>query len=136
MDVNTREATESKMMAGLEMETGGVTGKSKETAGSEAETVVGTESGVDTEVGTNSESTADWSGAVAGAKASARCAITTSGGDAGVDLRSTVAGTVTGDDVAAVTNGRVSSIAETIPLACVAANARLGIAGAETERVG
>ena len=50
-DANTWEATESKMMAGSEMETAGVTGKSKETAGSEAETVAGTESGVDTEVG-------------------------------------------------------------------------------------
>ena len=52
------------MTAGLEMETVGVTGKSKETAGSEAETetVVGMESGVDTEAGMDSESTADWSG--------------------------------------------------------------------------
>ena len=41
MDVNTWEATESKMMVGLEMEMAGVTGKLKETVGSEAETVVG-----------------------------------------------------------------------------------------------
>ena len=61
--------------------------------------------------------------------------ITTGGGDAGADLRSTVVGTATGDDAVAVTNGRVSPIAETIPLACVAANARLRIAGTETERV-
>ena len=73
---------------------------------------------------------------MAGAEVSARCVIATGGGDAGADLRSTVAATVTGDDAAAVTNGRVSPIAETIPLACVAAKARLGIAGAETERVG
>ena len=134
--MNTREATESKMTAGSEMETAGVMGKSKETAGSEAETVAGTESGVDTEVGTDSESTADRSGAVAGAEASVRCAIATGGGDAGADLRSMVAATVTEDDAAAVTNGRVSPIAETIPLACAAVNARLGIARAEMERVG
>ena len=84
--MNTREATESKMMAGLEMETGGVTGKSKETVGSEAETVVGTEGGVDTEAGMDLESTADWSGAGAGAEASVRCVIATGGGDAGADL--------------------------------------------------
>ena len=47
-----------------------------------------------------------------------------------------VAGTATGDDAAAVTNGRVSPIAETIPLACAAANAWLGIAGVATEWVG
>ena len=62
MDANTREATESKMTAGLEMETAGAMGKSKETVGSEAETVAGMESGVDTEVGMDSESTADRSG--------------------------------------------------------------------------
>ena len=60
----------------------------------------------------------------------------TGGGDAGADLRSTVAGTTTGDDVASVTKVRIGPIAETIPLACVVANARLGIAGVETERVG
>ena len=65
-----------------------------------------------------------------------RCAIASGGGDAGADLRSVVAGTVTEDNVAAVAKVRVGSIAETIPLACAAANARLGIAGAETERVG
>ena len=42
MDANTREATESKMMAGSEMETAGATGKSKETADSEVETMAGT----------------------------------------------------------------------------------------------
>ena len=68
------------------METVGVMGKSKETAGSEAEMVAGTESGVDTEAGMNSESTADRSGAGVGAEASVRCVITTSGGDAGADL--------------------------------------------------
>ena len=60
--MNTQEAMESKMTAGSEMEMAGVTGKSKETMGSEAETVVGTESGVDTEVGMDSKSTADRSG--------------------------------------------------------------------------
>ena len=50
------------MTAGSEMETAGVTGKLKETVGSEAETVAGTESGVDIEVGMDSESTADQSG--------------------------------------------------------------------------
>ena len=83
--VNTWEATESKMMVGLEMETVEVMGKSKETAGSEVEMVVGAESRVDTEVGMDSESTADQSGVVVGAEASARCAIVTGGGDAGVD---------------------------------------------------
>ena len=62
MDANTREATESKMMAGSEMEMVGVTGKSKETAGSEAETVAGMESGVDIEAGMDSESTAERGG--------------------------------------------------------------------------
>ena len=73
-DANTWEATESKMTASLEMEMGGVMGKSKETVGSEAETVAGTESGADTAVGMVLESTVDRSGAVAGAKASTRCA--------------------------------------------------------------
>ena len=55
------------MTAGLEMETAGVTGKLKETAGSEAEMVAGTESGAGTEVGTDLKLTADqsrseWSG--------------------------------------------------------------------------
>ena len=68
------------------METVGVTGKSKETAGSEAEPVAGMESGVDTEAGMVLESTVDRSGAVVGAKASVRCAIATGGGVAGVDL--------------------------------------------------
>ena len=86
MDVNTWEATESKMTAGSEMETVGVTWKSKETAVSEAETVAGMESGADSEVGMVSESTADQSGVVVGAEASMRCTIMTGGGDAGADL--------------------------------------------------
>ena len=142
-DANTREATESKMTAGLEMEMVGVMGKLKETAGSEAETMAGTESGADTAAGMDLESRVDRSGAVAGAEASARCAIMTAGGDAGADLRSTVAATVTGDDVAVVTNGQVSPIVEMIPSVCAAAseftvpaNARLGIAGMEMEWVG
>ena len=85
-DANTWSAMESKMMAGSEMETVGVMGKSKETAGLEVEMVAGMESGVDTEVGMDSESTADQSGAVAGAKASVRCVIVTAGGDAGADM--------------------------------------------------
>ena len=75
MDANTQEATESKMMAGSEMETAGATGKSKETADSEAETMAGMEGRVDTDAGIDSESRVDRSGAVAGAEASARCAI-------------------------------------------------------------
>ena len=134
-DANTREATESKMMAGSEMETAGVTGKLKETADSEAETMAETESGADTDARMDSESRVDRSGVVAGAEASTRFAIASGGGDAGADLRSTVACTATEDDAAAVANGRVSPIAETIPLACTAANAQLGIAGTETERV-
>ena len=86
VDANTWEAMESKMTVGSEMETAGVTGKSKETAGSEVETVAGTESGADTDAGMDSELTADQSGVVAGAEASARCAIMTGGGDAGADL--------------------------------------------------
>ena len=86
VDVNTWEAMESKMTVGSESELAGAMGKLKETSGSEAETVVGTESGVDTEAGMDLESTADWSGAVAGAEASARCTITTTGGDVGADL--------------------------------------------------
>ena len=100
--MNTWEAVESKMTAGSEIETAGVTGKLKETAGSEVEMVAGTESGVDIEVGMDLESIADRSRAGAGAEASARCTIVTPGGDVGVDLQSTVAGTVTGDNVAAV----------------------------------
>ena len=136
MDANTWEATESKMTAGSEMETAGVMGKSKKTVGSEAETVVGTEGGVDTEAGMDSESRAEQSRAGAGAEASARFAIASGGGDAGADLRSTVACTATGDNAASVAKVRIGPIAETMPLACAAANARLGIAGAETERVG
>ena len=84
--MNTREAMESKVMAGSEMETAGVMGKSKETAGLEVETMAGTESGVDTAAGMDLELTVDRSGAVAGAEASMRCTIATGGGDAGVDL--------------------------------------------------
>ena len=97
--MNTREATESKMTAG-------VTGKSKETVGSEAEMVSGTESGADTEVGMDSKSTADRSRVGAEAEASARCAITTGGGDAGANLRLTVASTMTRDNVAEVMQER------------------------------
>ena len=107
--MNTQEAMESKMTAGSETETAGVMGKSKETAGSEAEMVVGTESGVDTEVGMDSESTADRSRAVVG--------------------------TATGDDAAAVTKVQVGPIAEMIP-SVWAANVRLRIGGMEMERVG
>ena len=118
------------------METAGVMGKSKETTGSEAETVVGTESGADTDAGMDSESRVGWSGVVVGAEVSMRCAIATGGGDVGADLQSTVAGTTTRDDAAAVTNGQVSSIAEMIPLVCAVANVQLGIAGVEMEQVG
>ena len=143
MDANTWEATESKMTAGSETEMAGVMGKSKETAGSEAETVVGMESGVDTEAGMDSESTADRSRAVAGAKASVRCAIVTAGGDAGADLRSMLAGTATRDGAVPVMVVRVGLIAETILSVCAVAsefvapaNVQLRIAGTETERVG
>ena len=122
------------MTAGSEMEMVGVMGKLKETAGSEAEMVVGTESGADTAA--DSELRVDQSGAVVGAEASTRCVIMTGGGDAGADLRSTVAGTMTGDDAAAVAKVRVGLIAETTPSACAAANVQLGIAGVEMERVG
>ena len=127
------------MTVGLEMETAGVTGKLKETAGLEAETVAGMESGVDIEAGMDLESTADRSRAGAGAKASTRCVIVTGGGDAGADLRSTVAGTTTGNGAVAVTVVRVGLIAETIPSVsdfAPPANVQLGIAGTEMERVG
>ena len=101
-DANTWEATELKIMAGSEMETVGVMGKSKETAGLEAETVVGMESGVDTEAGMDLESTADQSGAGAAAEVSVRCTIPTGRGDVGVDMRLTVVGTATGDDAVLV----------------------------------
>ena len=78
-DVNTREATELKMTAGSETETAGVTGKSKETEGSEVAMVAGMEGGEDTEVGMDSKSTADRSRAVVGAEASVRCAIDSGG---------------------------------------------------------
>ena len=136
-DANTREATESNMTAGSEMETVGVMGKLKETADSEAEMMAGMESGADTDAGMDSESRVDRSGAVAGAEASVRCVIASSGGDAGADLRSVVAGTVTRDNVAAVAKVRVGSIAEMIPPECAAAaNAGLRSAGMETEQVG
>ena len=101
MDANTWEAMELKMMAGLEMEMVGVTGKLRETVGSEVEMVVGMESGADTEVGTDSKLRSDRSGAGVGAEASA---IVTTGGDAGADVRLTVVGTTTGDDATVVTN--------------------------------
>ena len=101
-DANTREATESKMMAGSEMETAGVMGKLKETADLEAETMAGTESGADTDAGMDSESRVDRSGAGAGAEASTRCVIRTGGGDAGADVQSMVAGTTTEVDAVAV----------------------------------
>ena len=136
-DANAWEAMESKMTAGSETETVGVMGKSKETTGSEVETMVGMESGVDTEAGMDSESTVDWSGAGVGAEASTRCAIASGGGDAGADLRSTVAGTATQDEAAAVAWMEVHTILETILSAfAAAANAQLGSAGMETERVG
>ena len=85
-DANTQEATESKMTAGSEMEMVGVMGKLKETVDSEVETMAGMESEADTDAGMDLELRVDWSGAVAGAEVSARCAIVTGGGDAGVDL--------------------------------------------------
>ena len=143
VDANTQEAMELKTVAGSEMKTAGVTGKSKETVGLEVEMVAGMESGVDTEVGMDSELTVDQSGAVAGAEASMRCAIMTARGDAGVDLRSTVAGTTTKVEVAVVAKVQVGPIAEMILSACATAskfmapaNARLRIAEMETEQVG
>ena len=83
MDANTQEAMESKMMAGLEMEMVGVTGKLRETVGSEVEMVVGMESGADTEAGTDLNLRSDKSGVGVGAEVSA---IATAGGDAGADM--------------------------------------------------
>ena len=84
--MNTREAMESKMTVGSEMEMAGVIGKSKETADLEVETMVGTESGLDTEAGMDLELTVDRSREVAGAEASTRCTIVTMGGDVGADM--------------------------------------------------
>ena len=126
VDVNTWEAMESKMTVGSESESAGAMGKSKETSGSEAEMVVGMESGVDTEVGMDLKSTANQSRAGAGAKASTGSAIVTAGGDAGVDMQSMVV----------VAGVRVGLIVDTIPSACVVANAWLAIAGTETEQAG
>ena len=126
VDVNTWEAMESKMTVGSESELAGAMGKLKETSGSEAETVVGMESGVDTEVGMDLKSTADQSRAVAGAEASTGSTIVTAGGDAGADMQSMVA----------VAGVRVGPIAETIPSACAAANAQLRIARTAKEWVG
>ena len=102
VDANTQEAMESKMMAGSETETAGVTGKSKEPVGSEVEMVAAMEGGADTEAGMDSKLTAYQSGAVAGAKASARCAIATTRGDVAADMQLTVAGTTTRDGAVAV----------------------------------
>ena len=104
-------------------------GKSKETAGSEVETVVGMEGGVDTKVGTDSESTVDMSRTISGAvdaEASMGSAIATTGGDAEADMQSMVAGMDTRDDAVAVAWTEVHTIAETILSACaVAVNAQL-----------
>ena len=136
MDANTWEATELKMTVGSEMETAGVMGKLKETAGSEAGMVAGMESGADTAAGMDLESTVDRSGAVAGAEASMRCVIAIGGGDVGADLQLVVAGTATEVDAMVVAKLRVGPIAEIIPLACTAVNAWLRIAGVETKQVG
>ena len=132
-----------KMMEGSEMETAGVMGKSKETADLEAETVVGTECGVDTEVGMHSKLTADWSRVVVGAEASVGSTITTAGGDVGADMQLTVVGTATEVNAVVVARLQVGPIAETILFACAAAseftaaaNAGLRIAGTEMEQVG
>ena len=64
-------------------------GKSKETAGSEVEMVVGTEGGVDTKVGMDSESTVDMSRTISGAadaEASMASVTATAGGDAEADM--------------------------------------------------
>ena len=139
-------AMELKMMAGSEMEMAGVTGKLKETAGSEVETVVGMEGGVDTKVGTDSKLTVDMSrniGGVPGAKASVGSTMVSAVADVGVETGSMAAGTDTGDDAVAVARVEVCMIAERIPSACVVAsefsalaNVRLGITGMEMEWVG
>ena len=121
-DANTGVAMESKMTAGSEMEMVGVMGKSKETVGSEVETVVGMEYGVDTEAGMDLKLTADQSGAVAGAEASMGSVITTARDDVGVDMRSMVVGTATGDDAAVVAWTEVHTIVEMIPSVCIAAS--------------
>ena len=125
------------MMAGLETEAVGVTGKLKYMVGLEVEMVAGMESGVDTEAGMDLESTADWSGAVAGAEVSAGSAIVTTRGDVGADMQLMVAGTATGDGAAVVVWTEVHTIAETVLSAfAVAANVGLRITRTEMEQVG
>ena len=95
---------------------------------------------MDTEAGTDSKSTADMGGAVAGAEASAGSTIVTTG--AGADMQSMVVGTNPRDDAVVVVGVQVGTIAEMIPSACAAvskfsvpANAWLGITRTETEQV-
>ena len=145
-DANTGVATESKMMVGSEMEMVGVTGKSKETAGSEVETVVGMEGGVDTKVGTDLKSMVDMSGNIgraAGTKVSMGSTTASTAADVGAEMGSMAVDTDTRDDVGAAARVEVCMIAERILSACAVvrkflapANAWLGIARMETEWVG
>ena len=122
-DANMGVATQSKMMAGLEM--GGIMGKSKETVGSEVETVVDMEGGVDMKAGMDSKSTVDTSGNIggaAGAEVSTGSTMVGTAADAGAEMGSMVAGTDTGDDVVVAARVEVCMILERIPSVCAAAS--------------
>ena len=103
--MNMEMAMESKVMVGLAMEMAGVMEKSKMTAGSEAETVVGTETGVDTDVGMGSKSMVDTSGNVgvaAGAEAGVGSVMVSTGANAGAEMGLMAVGTCAGVDAEAV----------------------------------
>ena len=126
-------------MAGSETEMVGVMRKSKETAGLEAETVVGTEGGVGMKVATDSKLTVDMSRNIGGAVGTG----STMASMVADEMGSMAAGTDTGDDAVAVMGVQVSMIVEMIPSVCVVvsefsapANEWLGIAGTEMERAG
>ena len=137
----TGVATELKVMAGSEMEMVGVTAKSEVTVGSEVEMVVSMESGVDTKVGSDLKLMVDMGGnvsAVVGAKVGMGCAMASVVADARVEMGLMVAGTDTGDDVAAVVGAQVGTIVETILSASkfsALANVQLGIVGMGMETV-
>ena len=138
-DVNMEVAIELKVRVGLETEMVKVREKSEVTVGLEAETVMGTESGVDMKVGTNLKLMVDTSGNIslaAGAKAGVGCVVVSAAADAGVEMGLMVVGTDNEDDVVVVAGVEVCMIVEMIPSACVVvselsvpANAQLGIVG-------
>ena len=97
----------------------GVATESKVMAGSETET------GVNTDVGMDSKSVVDTSGNVSvavGVVAGAGSMMGSVGADVGVGMGSMVVGTSTGDDAVAVVEVQAGMIAEMVSSACVAAS--------------